>query len=104
MTTLSELIDAVRAVADTRSNASKASLGTPGDKVKLGAPPCTLMDTGQAWGEDKAFQILLEGIAGLLDATIVFKVNELCASLNQLIDDHNSGSVPTSASKVDIIA
>ncbi len=104
MTTLSKLIDAVRAVADARSNAAKASLGTPGDKVKVGVPPGTLMDTGQAWGEDKAFQILLEGVAEWLNATVVAKINELCTSHNQLIDDHNAGTVPTSAAKVDPIA
>jgi len=67
MTTFDDIRDAVRAVADARSDRAQLSLGTPGgDAVEINGE---YKDVGAAWGENKPLQILLEGVASYIEAT-----------------------------------
>ena len=67
MTTKTELIALVKAVADaTGVDAMRVSLGTEGSHVNLGGQ---LRETGAAWvPEPKPFSILVEGLADWLDS------------------------------------
>lgn len=109
MTTKSDLIAAVQAAADayyvadpTTGAAVKLSIGSPGTVVVIAGQK---FGSGSAWASvPGVLDTEVEGLADWLDASgignltaIHDTVNDLCASLNQLILDHNSGTVPTTA-------
>jgi len=112
VTTRSELILAVQAVADNYYAADPAigatamiALGTPGTVVDVDGQK---LNSGMAWAREMAtFPVVLAGLADWLDgagigevASIKGKVNDLCASLNQLIADYNASIKPTTAQSV----
>lgn len=97
-----DLRDAIRTVADARGVPGSIGLRTPGDPVEYKDQE---LDVGTAWGEDKSFEILTQGIANYLTSLGVAgtkaKLNELIGAFNQLLDDHNTSTIPSSASEVD---
>jgi hypothetical protein len=116
MTTTTEIIAAIQAAADaayagtdgtpdTRA-AIAIALGTPGDTVRIAGQP---RPTGSGWTPDpKVFAVLVAGLAAWLDGAGIGDVgalkttlNLLVTSHNQLIADHNSATVPTTALPVD---
>jgi len=112
MTTKADIIAAQQAaadayyIADPVTGASiKLGLGSTGTVVTIAGQK---FDSGAAWGpEPAAIPCQVEGLADYLDtlgisetAAIKGKVNDLCASLNQLIADFDSSTIPTTAPTV----
>lgn len=116
MTTATDIIDAVQAAADaayadtlTGTPNSRAAiavaLGTPGATVRIADQP---RPTGSAWEpEPKVFGVLVAGLADWLDAagigevaTLKTTLNTLIGQYNQLLSDHNSATVPSTAAPV----
>ena len=75
---------AVRAIADGRSDTAKLSLGTPGDTVPIVGED---KPTGAAWGANKAMQIVMEGIAQVLDAAFSPNRRAVTGSITASVDD-----------------
>jgi len=80
---------------------ARAALGTPDTTVEWEGDeyPC-----GTAWGESP-FEALVRGIGAWSDdagdvSAIKAKLNELIGEFNQLLDDHNNGVIPSTASSV----
>lgn len=115
MTTKTDIIDAVKAVADAiyanlsideaDRQAIKIAVGSEGTVIVVGG---RRMQSGSSWApEPKVFSVLVEGLADYLDnagmgqiPAIVAKINELIGEYNQLLSDHNSGIVPSAANPV----
>ncbi len=97
MTTFADIQTAIQAVADAGTDTAKLGLGSPGSYVRIAGAS---RPTGQAWGSNKAIQMQWEGYAAWYDATTKAKINQIVASLNQLIADHDSATVPTTAPTV----
>ena len=103
MPTFEDLRDQIRAVADNRGVPGSVGLRTPSDDpVKYKDQE---LEVGTAWGTDKSFEILTQGIANYLDSAgvggVKDKLNELIGQFNQLLDDHNTSTIPSSANTVD---
>ena len=102
MSTFTELRTAIRTVADARGIPGSIGLRTPGDPVKYKDQQ---LDTGTAWGENKSFEILVQGIANYLDTLgvggVKDKLNELIAGYNQLLTDYNAPTFPSTAEEVE---
>lgn len=118
MSTTTEIIAAIQAAADAlyfepdgtpnARAAVRVALGTPGDTVQIAGRPNR---TGSAWvPEPTVFSTLILGLADWLDdagtgqiATMRSKINELIGQYNQLLADHNSATVPSTASAVALL-
>jgi hypothetical protein len=106
MATFDDLRDSIRAVADNRGIPGSVGLRTPSnDTVEYKDQELTV---GTAWGEDKSFEILTQGIADYLDTlglgevgTIKTKLNELIGEYNQLREDYLTEGLTTTAAEVD---
>lgn len=106
MTTKAEIIAKIQAAADACGNAQmQIGLGTPGSVVENAIGE--RKNTGTAWEpEPKSQALIIEGIAAWLDdagvgSTLKSKLNELIGAYNQLREDYNAGTVPTTAPEVD---
>jgi hypothetical protein len=106
MTTKAEIIATIQAAADAcGDNQMRIGLGAPGSVVEnaIGEQK----STGSAWApEPKSQALIIEGIAAWLDdagvgSALKLKLNELIGAYNQLREDYNAGTVPTTAPEVD---
>ena len=115
MTTTTEIIAAIQDAADTAyagtdgtpdtRAAIAIALGTPGATVRIAGQP---RPTGSGWTPDpKVFAVLVAGLAAWLDDAGVGEVgalkstlNTLISQYNQLLADHNSATVPSTATTV----
>jgi len=105
MTTKTDIIDAIKAAADaTGDNNIRISLGATGNHLKntIGETK----PTGAAWNpEPKTWPVICEGLANWADSLgisgVKDKLNDLIGQYNQLLEDYNNSTVPSSASEVD---
>jgi hypothetical protein len=116
-TTYDEFKTALQAAVDglpsewEETAALRAAAGAPGDTVTL--PGDEKRNTGAIWEEREGSVIILLGVllkavgdtmdsAGIGQvAGIAEKLNELIGEYNQLREDYNSSTVPTTAKEVD---
>ncbi|MCP4569016.1 MAG: hypothetical protein GY841_15690 [FCB group bacterium] len=102
MATVDDIKLLIQAIADGIDDNGSLGLRTPGPAVVVA--PNVEVKPGESWGEAKAFEIYLGGIAEYIDGiSAKDKINELIAQYNQLRVDYNNGVVPTSAAQVDPI-
>jgi len=97
MSTYSDLRDTIQALADTKNDEMKVALGSTGSEVTIGGEK---MDTGQGWNSQAAFRLMIEGTSDWLDDVLIDKLNELIGEYNQLREDYDNSTVPTSANAV----
>ncbi len=94
------------AIDSDARNAIKLAVGSPGEVLYI---ENQRLDSGSAWiDEPKVFPTFVEGIADWLGSqgdvsTIKSKLNELIGEYNQLLADHNSATVPSTATTVTVI-
>lgn len=108
MATKDDIISAVQTVADATAEPKiLASMGTPGAWTRFSGMEYQKA-TGQVWENlPSPWDVFVEGLSDWLDSSgasdvgvIKAKLNELIGEFNTLLSDHNSGTVPSSASTV----
>jgi hypothetical protein len=105
MATWEDVQSLIQAIADSRDDPGAYGLRTPGEPIEIGRNVEII--PGGSWGENKPFQIYLEGLSEYLDtlgvsgvSAIKSKLNELIAAYNQLRSDYNNSVWPTTAPSV----
>jgi len=101
-----DIQELIQTLADNVDAVGAYGLRHPGDDIEIQRD--VTITPGKSWGSDKPFEIYLKGIGAYFQdkkidqiETIYDKVNEVITSLNQLISDYNSATVPTTADEVD---
>jgi len=118
LSTKTAIIEAIQNAADSyyaditidevQRSAVALALGTPGQRITIADQ--TNDSNAALTPEPTVFSTVIEGIASSLDASgvgevaaIKAKLNQVIGQYNQLLSDHNSSTVPSTATVVSVL-